>query len=111
MFLNSFPLEGKEQNPNILFPPNQKVNWRAINNVNVSHIVENVDLLALESFIPNLIGSKISREEFQKIDKANILKVLQLYQLSLEYFSYTHNYLSDLNEKINQENDNVKKEV
>lgn len=111
MFLNSFPLEEKEQNPNILFQQNQKVNWRAINNVEVSHIIENVDLLTLESFIPNLIGSKISREEFQKIDKRNILKLLQLYQLSLEYFSYTHNYLNSLNEKINQENDNIKKEV
>lgn len=111
MFINSFPLDGKEQNPNIFFSPNQKINWRAIKNVNVSHIVENVDLLSLESFIPNLIGSKIGREEFYKIDKVNILKVLQLYQLSLEYFSYTHNYLTDLNEKINQENENIKKEV
>lgn len=91
----------------------ERIKWKTIKNLDLERIIENNDVITLENYLPLIMNCKISKEEFQKTDKASLAKLLQIFQLSLEYFSYTHNYLMNLKEKLNDENtemeENVKK--
>lgn len=82
---------------------NEKIKWKKIKNLDIENIIENNDVITLEKFLPNLMNCKLTKEEFKNTDKKSLAKLLQIYQLSLEYFSYTHNYLSNLNEKLDEE--------
>lgn len=82
----------------------EKINWKKIKNLNIENIIENNDVISLENFLPNLVNCKLTKEEFNNTDKKSLAKLLQIYQLSLEYFSYTNNYMSNLKEKLEEEN-------
>ena len=91
----------------------ERIKWKTIKNLDLERIIENNDVITLENYLPLIMNCKISKEEFQKTDKASLAKILQIFQLSLEYFSYTHNYLMNLKGKLTEENtemeENVKK--
>lgn len=89
----------------------ERIKWKAINSLDIEKIVENTDILSLEQILPSLINCKISKEEFQRADKASLAKLLQVFQLSLEYFSYTHNYLANLKDKLSEQNTEMENQV
>jgi len=89
----------------------ERIRWKTIKNLDIEKIIENNDVIALENFLPSIVNCKISKEEFQKTDKNSLAKLLQIYQLSLEYFSYTHNYLNNLKDKLNEENSQMEATV
>lgn len=94
-----------------LYPKKERIKLKAIKNLDIEKIIENTDVLALENFLPNIINGKLSKEEYQRTDKKTLAKLLQIFQLSLEYFSYTHNYLTSLKEKLHDENIEIESQV
>ena len=109
--MNQYASQGMPQIDPKLYQKQDKVKWKAIKNLEIERIIENNDVLALENFLPNIINCKISKDEFQRADKKSLAKLLQIFQLSLEYFSYTHNYLTNLKEKLNEENTEIEESV
>ncbi len=94
-----------------LYQKQEKVKWKAIKNLEIEKIIENNDVIALENFLPNIANCQVSKGEYQKMDKKSLAKLLQIFQLSLEYFSYTHNYLTNLREKLQEENTEIESSV
>lgn len=94
-----------------LLQKTERIRWKSIKNLDVEKIVENNDIFSLENFLPNIMNCKITKEEFQKTDKKSLAKLLRIFQMSLEYFSYTHNYMNDLKEKLDKENEENEKLV
>ena len=94
-----------------IYQKQEKVKWKAIKNLEIEKIIENTDVIALENFLPNIANCRVSKEEYQKMDKKSLAKLLQIFQLSLEYFSYTHNYLTNLREKLQEENIEIESSV
>ena len=89
----------------------ERIKWKTLKNLDLDRIIENNDVITLENYLPLLMNCKISKEEFQKTDKSSLAKLLQIFQLSLEYFSYTHNYLMNLKEKLTEENTEMEANV
>lgn len=89
----------------------KRMPWQRIADLNINAIQDKNDILMLESFLPSLLNSNISAEEFNNTSKSNLLKVLQLSQLSLEYFLYTHDYLDSNIATLNQNCADMEKEI
>jgi hypothetical protein len=54
------------------------------------------DIATLEAFLPNILNSEIDEEEYEKLKPDTLLRLLEILQLSLQYFDYTQDYLDNL---------------
>ncbi len=77
----------------------------------MNQIREENDIATLESLLPMISYSFVSKEEFQKIPRETLFKYMQLHQLCLEHFHFTKNYMKDLNKKLDTELEAKEEEV
>ena len=66
-----------------------KLDWRAIEEVNLDKMILEADVGKLERHLQNVTFANIDKADLKRINDKNILKMLKLGQLSTEYLLYT----------------------
>jgi hypothetical protein len=66
-----------------------KLDWRAIEEVNVDQMILESDVGKLERHLQNVTFANIDKADLKRINDKNILKLFKLGQLSTEYLLYT----------------------
>ena len=66
-----------------------KLDWRAIEEVNVDKMILESDVGKLERHLQNVTFANIDKADLKRINDKNILKMFKLGQLSTEYLLYT----------------------
>ena len=66
-----------------------KLDWRAIEEVNVDKMILESDVGKLERHLQNVTFANIDKADLKRINDKNILKLFKLGQLSTEYLLYT----------------------
>ncbi len=60
----------------------------------IQRIIDHVDLMSLESHLPYLMNFSIDASQYSNNNQQHLKGVLDLLSLSLEYYSYTNDYLN-----------------
>ena len=55
-----------------------RVNWRNVNDLDIDEIRKSNDIETLESFLPNLLESVVTQEEYEKLKPEALVKLLQI---------------------------------
>lgn len=99
---------------NIQFTPQEKqqsLDWNKIHNADIIRIKRTNDIETLESFLPNILNSSIEEENYKDLKPETLLKLVQILQMSLQYFDYTQDYMDNLVNETIAEIANLDKQV
>jgi hypothetical protein len=77
-----------------------RLKWKDIINLDIDGMVRNNDLTPLENYLDNLIFSTIDENDLQIVPEPSILKLLRIYQYTLEYLLYSQQKLEGENRII-----------
>ncbi|KAJ3008160.1 Zinc finger protein dzip1, partial [Thoreauomyces humboldtii] len=72
----------------------ERLNWRLLGSMDVDQIMKEVDIGALQEIVENLTFCDIDGEDLRYPDP-NVVKLLQLAQLTIEYLLHSQQYLLD----------------
>ncbi|KAJ3175686.1 Zinc finger protein dzip1 [Geranomyces variabilis] len=70
----------------------ERVNWRLLSSMNIDQIMKEVDIKALQDIMENLTFCDIDGEDLRYPDQ-NIVKLIKLAQLTIEYLLHSQQYL------------------
>jgi len=76
--------------PNFSFQEKKsKLNWQAVEQLDLARIVKDMDLETLESHLSNLTFSTLEREDLKRFEEKEVIKLFKLGQLTIEYLLYS----------------------
>eukprot|EP00761_Pharyngomonas_kirbyi_P009446 gb/GECH01009462.1/.p1 GENE.gb/GECH01009462.1/~~gb/GECH01009462.1/.p1 ORF type:complete len:496 (+),score=156.27 gb/GECH01009462.1/:1-1488(+) len=75
-------------------PRREQLNWRVLRSINVSEIIDDLDLDALEMVLHNITFSDIGLEDMRYFTEGQFIKVFRLAQLIIEYLLYVQGCLA-----------------
>ncbi|KAI8912098.1 hypothetical protein DFJ77DRAFT_512157 [Powellomyces hirtus] len=84
----------------------ERLNWRLLASMNVDQIMKEVDIKALQDIMENLTFCDLEGEDLRYPDQ-NIVKLLQLAQLTIEYLLHSQQYLLDHRRALTTQAENL----
>lgn len=57
---------------------NSRINWRNVNDLDIEEVKKSNDIEIIESYLPNLLDSTVSQEEYEKLKPEALVKLLQI---------------------------------
>jgi hypothetical protein len=88
-----------------------KLNWNAINSINIQNITKFRDLKPLQNILSNITFSKISENDFSTVSGNSLLNLLYIFQLCIEYLVFIQNSFNDSNLKLRSQLQNGQIEI
>jgi hypothetical protein len=70
-----------------------RLNWRQIQGLDLSRIVETGDVVSLQSVLENITYASLDREDLERFSDSSLIKLFKLSQLSIEYLMHSQNKL------------------
>ena len=88
-----------------------QLNWRRLSTINIQQIIENTDITQLQLYVELITFSDINEYNISNIHDADIIILIRLMQLTLEYLLNVQNYLLIRQEQNNQNILNLKQQI
>jgi hypothetical protein len=100
--INSY--DYKSSRNKIFKPQNQEFRWKELMRLNPEYIRKTNDLTTLEPYVENILHSNLKNEDYQNLPGEYIAQLISLLQITNEYLMYSQ-------QKLEKENDNLKKQM
>ncbi|KAJ3156974.1 Zinc finger protein dzip1 [Geranomyces variabilis] len=84
----------------------ERVNWRLLSSMNIDQIMKEVDIKALQDIMENLTFCDIDGEDLRYPDQ-NIVKLIKLAQLTIEYLLHSQQYLLNHRRALTTQTENL----
>ncbi|KAL0229744.1 hypothetical protein PCE1_003311 [Barthelona sp. PCE] len=88
-------------------PRTGRVDWSLIWGIDISEMISNVDVDALQEILPTVAFSDIESEAAMAQSDPNLVKLFQLSQYIIEYMLHGQYYLQHENEELSEQNEKL----